>query len=1684
VPKDRKSAPAAPAEPSRDALQLFHPAVRDWFTAVFAAPTRPQITGWPAIARGESTLILAPTGTGKTLAAFLWCINRIMFSPVPAQPQRCRVLYISPIKALAVDVERNLRAPLVGIAQAAQRRGAGHHLPSVAIRTGDTPPGERARFQRHPADILITTPESLYLLLTSNARDALRSVEVVVIDEIHAIVPTKRGSHLALSIERLEHLVGRPLQRIGLSATQRPLEEVARFLGGADVAKQKESQQAADGEAATRDRQKTVAAEDSESSVGEISPPQAVTETAHHVPEEALAEFEAPACAPVYRPITIVNASEPKRFDLRVEVPVEDMAKLAELDNLPSGPASQAPLRRSIWSAIHPQLLEQIRAHRSTLIFVNSRRLAERISGAINELAGETLVRAHHGSVAVAQRKEIEDRLKLGTLRGIVATSSLELGIDMGAIDLVLQIESPPSVASGMQRVGRASHNVGATSNAVIFPKFRADLLACAAITRAMYQGQVESVHYPRNPLDVLAQQIVAIVSLEEWTVEALFALVRAAAPYAALTRTIFDSVLDMLSGRYPSDEFADLRPRLTWDRLTNKLTSRQGSQRVAIINGGTIPDRGLYGVFLAGAVRGARVGELDEEMVFESRQGDTIILGASTWRIEEISHNQVLVSPAPGEPGRMPFWKGEAAGRPAEFGRKIGEMTRELVRLPRPVAFAKLVAEHSLDSNAAENLLKYLEEQSAATARIPSDEDIVIEICRDEMGDRRVCVLTPFGTPIHAPWCMAVTAKLRAERGLEVASMWSDDGFVLRVPDSDETIRSEDLLPAPAEFKELVLRQLGSTALFAAKFREAAGRALLLPKRRPGMRAPLWQQRKRASDLLAVAAQFSTFPMLLEAYRECLRDVFDLPAAASILAAIERGAIRVTHVESDKPSPFAASLLFSYVANYIYEGDAPLAERRAQALSIDQSQLAELLGDSDLRELLDAAALEEVEARLQSLEPEYRARHADGVHDLLLKLGDLSETEIVARSETPEIAAAIPELVNARRAVRVRVGVGGDARYIAVEYASRYRDALGTPLPPGLAEVFLAGSADPLREILRRYARTHGPFTTAEVATRYGLAPAMVETALHALHGLGRLREGEFRPGGTHREWCDPEVLQQIRRKSLARLRREIEPVEQKTFTRLAARWQGVTVRRRGLDALLDTVENLQGAALLASELEREILPARIAEYRHGDLDTVMASGQVVWVGVEQVGDRDGRVALYLTESLPLLLPPQELRSGVLVDGGAAQLSEKAVHILEFLAKNGASFFAGIHAALGGGFPGETRDALWELVWSGQITNDTFHPVRDLLRPRETKHERGANFAGGTPGSPEFLRRLRSRTSGGGPAQGRWSLIRPATSAGVRAEAPLVDHVAGDAPQAAASWPITVTQWSANMAQQLLVRHGIVLRETAIAENIPRGYPTIYPALKTMEDSGWVRRGMFVAGLGAAQFAMPGAVDMLRSLRSEPQTAEVLFLAATDPANPYGTLLPWPRKDLQDSVDGEAAPNPDREAVDSGAKKSPIGRKSAEEIRAFVPSATSALSLPAMSRTRGAGVILINGELAAFFRRMNPAVRVFLPESEPQLTHFARELAKKFAEVAIRRQGRKTGLLIGSLNEVVAREHFLARFLEEAGFVNTALGFQMRRVTPIAMAEAQDAADTAAREEAANDNDLDDADPKITGTA
>ncbi len=1480
--------------------------MREWFQAVFPAPTHPQTRGWPAISRGESTLILAPTGTGKTLAAFLWCINKLMFVPLPPAAQRCRVVYISPIKALAVDVERNLRSPLVGVSQTARRLGIETHEPVIATRTGDTPASDRAKVSRRPGDILITTPESFYLLLTSNARETLQSVETVIVDEIHALVPGKRGSHLALSLERLEHLCGRKLQRIGLSATQRPLDEVARFLGGG---------------------------------------------------------------APLRSPVTIIDASAPKRLDLRIDVPLDDMKKLDEVEAIPSGPASQGPRRASIWSAIHPRLVELVRTHRSTLIFVNSRRLAERISSAMNDLAGEILVRAHHGSVAAAQRKEIEERLKTGTLRGIVATSSLELGIDMGAIDLVVQIEAPPSVASGMQRIGRASHHVGGVSTAIIFPKFRGDLVACAAIIRAMHEGNVERVSYPRNPLDVLAQQMVAMVAMDSWNVNDLFAVVTRAAPFAELPKATFESVLDMLSGRYPSDEFVELRPRMTWDRVSGKITAREGARRVAVVNGGTIPDRGLFGVFLAGAARGARVGELDEEMVFESRIGDTIILGASSWRIEEITHDRVTVSPAPGEPGKMPFWHGDAAGRPSEFGQKIGEMTRELLALPRPVAYTRLVEDHSLDGRAAENLLRYLDDQAAATGRVPSDTDIVIERCRDELGDWRICVLTPFGSRVHAPWCMAVTARLRAERGLEVESMWSDDGFVIRLPESDEALDSDALLPSAAELKDLVLSQLGSTSMFAAKFREAAGRALLLPRRRPGIRAPLWQQRKRSADLMAVAARYSSFPIMLEAYRECVSDVLDLGSAADVLKKIERGEIRVTTLESSKPSPYAAALLFSYIANYIYEGDAPLAERRAQALSIDQSQLEEILGSTDFRELLDKAAVDEVEAQLQWLESDYQAKHADGVHDLLLKLGDLTGAELEARCVSPAVASTVEELLAARRVLRVRIA--GEARLIAVEYAGRYRDALGTPLPPGLADVFLESVPDPLSGLLRRYARTHGPFTTADVSARFGIAAGEADTLLRGLHGEGKLLEGEFRPGGMHMEWCDPEILQQVRRKTLAKLRREVVPAEQHVFARFLVRWHGVTAPRKGLEALLDAIEILQGIELIASELEREILPARVVNYQASDLDALLAAGEVLWLGRETLGDRDGRISLYLVESLGRLIPPDFFAAA------PEGLSDRTRLILDFLRAQGASFQATIHQAAGGGFPNDTTEALWELVWAGMITNDTFHPLRARLMQKDAERTRGSHEYL-PPGSPGFVQRLRARRGAGNAGHGRWSLVQ--------------QRMVG-APSPA--------ERSAGVAQQMLVRNGIVMRETAVTENVPGGYAAVYPALKTMEENGWVRRGMFVAAMGAAQFASPSAVDMLRSLRLE--RSETVHLAASDPANPYGGLLPW--------IENRS---------DHG-----------------------------MARAAGASVILVDGRLVAFLRRRNPALRVFLPDEEPERGRVARDLALKLADVAIRRQAKRSGLLIGTINDAPAGEHFLARFLEDSGFVLTASGFVMRRVTP-----------------------------------
>jgi ATP-dependent helicase Lhr and Lhr-like helicase len=1583
------------------ALAPFHPITAAWFRAVFDQPTAPQREGWPAIARGESTLILAPTGTGKTLTAFLWCLDKLMLGERSNLAETgCRVVYISPLKALAADVERNLRSPLAGIANMAERAAVPVRRPEISMRTGDTSPKDRARFRRHPGDILITTPESLYLLLTSEAGESLRSVETVIIDEIHALVPTKRGAHLALSLERLEALVqssrGKPLQRIGLSATQRPLEEVARFLGGAEASLS--STQPENGTQSVTGVLPELAAD------SDIAG--ALIKAQRDENDNQTPDFDASG-AVRYRPVTIVNAGARKVLELKVEVPVEDMARLGEIEDQPSGPASQGPKRTSIWQSIHPRLLEIIRSRTSTLIFVNARRVAERLAGALNDLAGEPIARAHHGSLAAPQRVEIEELLKAGKIKALVATSSLELGIDMGAIDLVIQIEAPPSVASGMQRIGRAGHQVGAPSHGIIFPKYRADLVACAAVTRAMHEGHVESTRFLRNPLDILAQQIVAIIAHPPLAAveadrrsraksdedaspgisyTALLDLVRGSAPFAAISTAVFNGVLDMLAGRYPSDEFAELRPRVTWDRTRDWLTPRQGVKRIAILNGGTIPDRGLYGVFLAGErAKPVRVGELDEEMVFESRTGDTFILGASTWRIEEITHDRVLVSPAPGDPGKMPFWHGDRAGRPMEFGRRIGALVRELRDMPRSVAITKLVKDHDLEPGAAENVLRYLADQELATTIVPDDRNIVIERVRDELGDWRVCVLTPFGSRIHTPWAMAATAKIRANGGPEVETMWSEDGFVLRFPEADTAPDIEPLLLDPEEAAELIMRQLGSTALFAAKFRESASRALLLPRRRADGRTPLWQQRKRAYDLLAVASRYASFPILLEAYRECLRDVFDMPALMEVLRGIGNRSLRVHTADSRTPSPFAAALLFSYVANYIYDGDAPLAERRAQALSIDQDQLRELMGDADLRELLDPGSIEETEEQLQCLVEAYKVRNMDGVHDLLLRLGDLTPQELQKRSSVENTGEFVTKLLRARRVMEA--SVAGERRLIAVEDAGRYRDALGVPIPPGLPSAFLEPVPEATLDLLRRYARTHGPFTASECAARFGLPGAGVESTLERLVGMGRIIEGGFRPGGSHREWCDVEVLRTIRRKSLARLRKEVEPVEQRVLARLLTRWQGVVQPRRGLDALLDVIENLQGAPLPASILESEILAARVANYRPADLDTLIAAGEVTWLGFDPIGERDGRIGLYLAEKLEILWPVVQ-GTGNREQGIGNKDTEREAKIVGYLRTHGASFFQQLHDGTGGGYPGETLDALWSLVWQGMLTNDALHALRAYcVRPSTSTSRKPAR--GHLQGAA-----FRSRRTTPPTAQGRWAL-QPAALA----EGPAT--------------PQAQTAWSHAIAQQLLTRYGVVFRETAHAEGLVGGFSAIYDVLKAMEESGRVRRGYFAADLGATQFAMPAAVDLLRSLRAERDgdKREVLMLAATDPANPYGALLRWP-------AGGDAASS--------------------------------------LTRSVGARVILCDGALIAYLRRGNPNLQAFLPEEEPARSHVANALAE-FLVARVRgdrdasdaESGGRAGLLISAINGVPVADSPMARPLLDAGFVAGALGFNVRRLLP-----------------------------------
>jgi ATP-dependent helicase Lhr and Lhr-like helicase len=1371
-----------------DPLAPFSAPTRAWFGEAFAKPTRAQVLGWAAIAGGKHTLLHAPTGSGKTLAAFLWCLDRLFMDAAPrVRDRRLRVLYVSPLKALTYDVERNLRAPLAGIRRTAERLGQTLPEVRVASRTGDTPAEARRQLMRDPPEILVTTPESLYLLLTSQAREALRGVGYVIVDEVHAMAGTKRGAHLAISLERLSALTDAEPQRIGLSATQRPLSAIAAFLGGAG------------------------------------------------------------------RKVEIADAGAGKTLELEVIVPVEDLANLSEGADEDAGPEK----RHSIWPSIYPALLELIRAHRSTLVFVNSRRLAERMSSRLNELAGEELVRAHHGSIAREQRLQIEEELKAGRLPALVATSSLELGIDMGAIDLVVQVEAPPSVAAGLQRIGRAGHQVGEPSVGKIFPNHRSDLLEAAVVVRRMLDGAIEETRIPRNPLDVLAQQVVAACAMDPWTVEALHAMVVRAEPFRDLSRQQLEGVLDMLSGRYPSDEFAELKPRIVWDRATDTIQSRNDARVVAIVSGGTIPDRGLFGVFLAGEEGGKsrRVGELDEEMVYESRVGEVFLLGASSWRIDEIRPDRVLVTPAPGQPGKMPFWHGDNLGRPVELGRAIGAFTREIEGLAPAAAQARLRDDHALDERAARNLLAYLAEQREATGSLPSDRVIVLERFRDELGDWRVCLLSPFGGRVHAPWAMAIEARL-AEQGQIVQTIWTDDGIALRLPEATEPPPEDLFLVDPDEIERLVTDALGGTALFASRFRENAARALLLPRRRPGQRTPLWMQRQRSSDLLAVASRYGSFPIILETYREVLRDVFDLGALGEVLSGIRSRQIRVVSVETRSASPFASGLLFNWVGAYMYEGDAPLAERRAQALALDRELLAELLGEEEVRELLDPEAIADLELELQGLLGGRRVRTVDGVHDLLRRVGDLRSDEVAARSDLADPAAALAALEADRRIVQLRLA--GEPRWVGIEDVARYRDALGASPPPGVAETWLAAAGDggpPLDGLLLRWARTHAPFVAAAPAGRWGTAPKRIAERLRALVESGSLVEGSFHPGDAEHEFADPEVMRSLRRRSLARLRREVEPVPIEALARFLPGWHGIGSRGSGTSRLLEVITQLEGYPIPASILERDVLPARVAGYVPRLLDELGAAGEVVWIGRGPIGRDDGRLAIFRREQAELLASAGAFEPG---DRPAGPLHHA---IRQQLERRGATFFGPLRINVRDArTDDELLDALWDLVWSGEVTNDTLAPVRALSLPRSRSRSP-------RPGRP----------AGTGPprAAGRWSLV-----------ADLVGE--GRSP----------TERSHAQALALLERHGVVTREAVMAEGLAGGFASVYPVLKAMEEGGRARRGYFVAGLGAAQFALPGAVDRLRAARDrDPDKGpEIVVLAAADPAQPYGASLPWPR--------------------------------------------------------------------------------------------------------------------------------------------------------------------------------------------
>lgn len=1511
-----------------DPLARFSVVTRDWFAGTFAAPTPAQTDAWAAIADGHNTLVIAPTGSGKTLAAFLWAIDALAGAPRSEREPGTRVLYISPLKALAVDVERNLRTPLAGMARVAAQKGLPAPEITVGLRSGDTPPAQRRQLISKPPDVLITTPESLFLMLTSAARATLAGVQTVIVDEVHAIAGTKRGAHLALSLERLDAMLPKPAQRIGLSATVRPPEEVARFLSGT-------------------------------------------------------------------APTTIVSPPAAKTFELSVQVPIPDMTDLEH---------------GSIWPDVEAQLVDLVETHNSTIVFANSRRLAERLTARLNEIhaertgtavpaeanpkvaggspahllgSGQTygaptlLARAHHGSVSKEQRAIVEEDLKSGRLKAVVATSSLELGIDMGAVDLVIQVESPPSVASGLQRIGRAGHQVGEISQGVLFPKHRTDLIGCAVTVQRMLAGQIETMKVPANPLDILAQHTVAASALEPLDVDSWFDTVRRSAPFATLPHSAFEATLDLLSGKYPSTEFAELRPRLVYDRDNGTVTARPGAQRLAVTSGGAIPDRGLFTVYLAtDSENPSRVGELDEEMVYESRPGDVIALGATSWRITEITHDRVLVIPAPGQPARLPFWRGDDAGRPAELGRAVGAFTGELAALDSG-PFERRCAELGFNRFATENLRRLLDDQRAATNVVPTDATLLVERFRDELGDWRVILHSPYGLRVHGPLALAVSRRLRDRYGIDEKPTASDDGIVVRLPDTvsesgAESAPGAELFVFDAdEIDPIVTAEVGGSALFASRFRECAARALLLPRRHPGKRSPLWHQRQRAAQLLDVARKYPDFPIVLETVRECLQDVYDVPTLAGLMGDIATRKIRVVETETATPSPFAASLLFGYVGAFMYEGDSPLAERRAAALALDPTLLAELLGRVELRELLDPEVVAGTGRQLQHLTSDRAARDAEAVADLLRLLGPLTTEEVAARSGGADVGGWLEALYAAKRALPV--SFAGGSWWTAIEDIGRLRDGVGVAVPVGVPASFTAAVADPLGELLSRYARTHAPFTTADVAARFGLGLPVAADVLGRLAADGKLVRGEFSTDAAGDEWCDAEVLRILRRRSLAALRAQVEPVSTSAYARFLPAWHGVgagSAPNSGLDGLLAVIDQLAGVPLPASAIESLVLAPRVRDYSPALLDELLASGEVLWSGAGSISGSDGWVAFHAADTAPLTL------------AAGSEIEFTAAHraILDMLAGGGAFFFRQLgQQGIG---EAELKAALWELIWAGWVTGDTFAPVRATL-----------SGASGRKRSAPAHRPGRGRRP---PRLSRYSVANP---------------------QARAADPTVAGRWSAlptpepdsttrahHQAELLLTRHGVLTKGAVAAEGVPGGFAMLYKVLTAFEDAGRCQRGYFVESLGGAQFAVASTVDRLRSyldgVDPERRDYRAVVLAAADPANPYGAALPWPSRSTEE---GAARP----------------GRKA------------------------GALVVLVDGELVWFLERGGRSMLSFVDDSA-EANHAA---AVALADLVAARQ--VSSILIERINSasVLAPEvaATVVTALTDAGFARTPRGLRLR---------------------------------------